>query len=157
MSIAKPRMRPLKVSPSQIRQVRTQFGALCYRTRPGKVQVLLVTSRVSGRWIMPKGWPVPGATPTDAALREAWEEAGVRGRVMGNSLGIYSYVKRDDGADLPCVVAVFPIKVRELERIYPEAGQRKRKWFSLKRAAEVLQEPELQQIVRDFEPKFLGR
>ncbi len=100
---------------------------------------------------------MPGATPTDAALREAWEEAGVRGRVMGNALGIYSYVKRGDGARLPCVVAVFPVRVRELERVYPEAGLRKRKWFSLKKAAAVLQEPELQQIVRDFEPKFLGR
>ena len=145
-------MRPLMLSRSQVRDVRTQFGAFCYRIRQDKPQVLLVTSRGSGRWIMPKGWPVPGATPTEAALREAWEEAGVEGRVMGNALGIYSYIKVDDGTQLPCVVAVFPIRVKRISKLYPEADQRRRKWFSLKKAAALVDEPELRQMIRDFDP-----
>ena len=155
MSIGKIKMRPLELSPAQKREVRSQFGALCYRVRQGKVQVLLVTRRRSGRWILPKGGPMNGTTPVEAALREAWEEAGVEGKVMGNALGIYSYVKSDDGERLPCVVAVFPIKVRRLRSKYPEVGERKRKWFSPKKAAALLDEPELGQIVARFDPEAL--
>jgi len=157
MTLAKTKMRPLALAPSQKRDVRTQFGALCYRVRQDKVQVLMVTSRGTGRWILPKGWPIGGATPPEAALQEAWEEAGVQGKVMGNCLGIYSYVKTDDGERLPCVVAVFPVKVRQLSADYPEAHQRSRKWFTLKKAAALLDEPELRQIVRDFDPHVLSR
>ena len=60
--------------------VRTQFAALCYRIKSNKVQVLLVTTRRTGRWILPKGWPIDGLTPQKSAAREAWEEAGVIGR-----------------------------------------------------------------------------
>ena len=155
MNLGKTKMRPLKLTPSQKRDVRTQFGALCYRVRQDKVQVLLITSRGTGRWILPKGWPIGGAAPTEAAAQEAWEEAGVEGRVMGNCLGIYSYVKVDDSERLPCIVAIFPIKVKRLQDEYPEADQRQRKWFSLKKAANLLTEPELRQIVRDFDPTTL--
>jgi 8-oxo-dGTP pyrophosphatase MutT (NUDIX family) len=153
MTVAKLRMRPLNLASLQKRDVRTQFGALCYRVRQDKVQVLLITSRGTGRWIVPKGWPIDGSTPSEAALQEAWEEAGVQGKVMGNSLGIYSYDKQDDGTRLPCVVAVFPIKVKRLKSKYPEAEQRDRKWVSAKKAAAMLEEPELQHMVRDFDPK----
>lgn len=152
MSIIKTKMRPIQLAQSQKREVRTQFGALCYRVQNDKVQVLLVTSRGTGRWILPKGWPIDGATPAEAALQEAWEEAGVDGKVRGNSLGIYSYDKQEDGTRMPCVVAVFPVKVLALKRKYPESDQRKRKWYSRKRAAELLEEPELQQLVRNFDP-----
>ena len=150
-------MRPLEMAPHETRDVRTQFGALCYRVRQDKVQVLLVTSRGTGKWILPKGWPVAGASPSDAAAQEAWEEAGVEGRVMGNCLGIYSYTKADEDSALPCVVAVFPIKVRRLRDRYPESEQRERKWFSLKKASTVLVEPELRQMVRSFDPGALPK
>ena len=153
MTVAKLKMRPLKLTPAQKRDVRTQFGALCYRVRQDKVQVLLITSRGTGRWILPKGWPIGGSTPPEAALQEAWEEAGVEGRVTGNSLGIYSYDKQDDGTRLPCIVVVFPIKVKRLKDKYPEADQRKRKWFSAKKAAALLDEPELRHMVREFDPR----
>lgn len=157
MSIAKPRLRPIKVAPSQKREVRTQFGALCYRIRQDKVQVLLITSRGTGRWIVPKGWPIGGQSPTTAAMQEAWEEAGVEGRVTGNCIGIYSYVKREEGEQLPCVVAIFPVEVRRLADRYPEAKQRRRKWFSLKKAAALLGEPELAHILEGFVPPGHGR
>lgn len=155
MTIAKTKMRPIRLAQSEKRNVRTQFGALCYRVRNGKVQVLLITSRGTGRWIIPKGWPIDGATPAEAALQEAWEEAGVEGKVLGNAMGIYSYEKKDDGDDLPCVVAVFAVKVSGLKSNFPEAGERKRKWVSRSKAAEMLGEPELRQIVAGFDPRNL--
>ena len=135
MTIAKTKMRPIQLAPLQKRDLRTQFGALCYRSRNDKTEVLLITSRGTGRWIVPKGWPVDGATPAEAALQEAWEEAGVIGKAQGNALGIYSYTKQDDGEKLPCVVAVFAVKVKALKNSFPEAGQRRRKWFSRRKAA----------------------
>ncbi len=138
------------------RDVRTQFGAICYRVRKDKVQVLLITSRRTGRWVIPKGWPIPGATPSKSAEREAWEEAGVVGTPSTVCLGVYSYTKHDEGpSPLPCVVAVFPIKVRKLDDKFPEAGERRRKWCGLKKAAALLQEPELIQMIRHFDPRQL--
>lgn len=148
-------MRPIRLRSGSKREVRTQFGALCYRMRGSKVEVLLVTSRTRGRWIMPKGWPMNGATPQEAALVEAWEEAGVRGKVRGNALGVYSYTKLNGKDALPCVVAVFAVKVESLADAYPEAKMRQRKWLSRKKAAARLDEPELAQIVRNFSPSQL--
>ena len=150
-------MRPIHLKDSEKTGVRTQFGALCYRVRDEKPQILLVTSRGTGRWILPKGWPIDGASPSEAAMQEAWEEAGVEGKVMSNSLGIYSYVKEDDGERMPCVVAVFPVKVQKLKKKFPEVEQRSRKWFSLKKAASLVEEPELSQIMRGFDPGLFAR
>ncbi|MEP3299051.1 MAG: NUDIX hydrolase [Pseudoruegeria sp.] len=137
------------------RDVRTQFAALCYRVKNGKVEVLMVTSRGTGRWIIPKGWPMDGQTPAAAAATEAFEEAGVDGRVKDMCLGIYSYQK-DIGDDaLPCVVAVFPVKVKRLHDNFPEAKERKRKWFSRKKAAARVKESELAQIIQNFDPRRL--
>ena len=88
-------------------------------------------------------------------MTEAWEEAGVQGKVKGNTLGIYSYVKQDDGAKLPCVVVVFAVKVRKLATAFPEATQRKRKWVSRKKAASMVAEKELAQLIRSFDPARL--
>jgi len=138
------------------RNVRTQFGALCWRRQNDAVQVLLVTSRRSKRWIIPKGWPVDHATPGATAETEAWEEAGVEGRASSNCLGIYSYNKELElGEQLPCVVAVFPVRVKKLRRTYPEAEQRRRKWFSLKKASRLVDEPELSAILTRFDPALI--
>ena len=105
------------------RDLRTQFGALCYRVRKGRPEVLLVTSRGSGRWIIPKGWPMDGKTPGQSAKAEAWEEAGVKGKLHKGCLGLFSYVKSDpDGADLPCVAMVYPLKVKSMADDFPEAA-----------------------------------
>ncbi len=138
------------------RDVRTQFGALCYRLRDGQVQVLLITSRGTGRWIIPKGWPMQGETPSGAAATEAYEEAGVEGRVSDTVLGVYSYTKSLPGQDnLPCVVAVFGLRVKRLLKDFPEAGQRDRKWVSQKKAAAMVANPELGQLIASFNPKYL--
>ena len=149
---------PIRFSNIPKRDVRTQFGALCYRVRDGKTQVLLITSRQRKRWIIPKGWPSAGLTPAQGALQEAWEEAGVKGKVQDLCLGIYGYTKQmRSGPDLPCIVAVFPVRVRSLEKDYPEAGERKREWVSVKRALRQLDEPELREILKGFDPARLPK
>jgi 8-oxo-dGTP pyrophosphatase MutT (NUDIX family) len=125
---------------------RTQYGAICWRPSKDGLQVLLVTSRETGRWVVPKGWPIKGMTPEQSAAREAWEEAGVRGPVQSQCLGIYSYDKLigPTRSALPCVVALYGIKVAELAKRFPERLQRRRKWFSSTKAATKVDEPELQ-------------
>lgn len=149
------RQKPFYLQPAGKRDVRTQFGALPFRIKNGKVQVLLITSRGTGRWIIPKGWPMHGATPAGAAATEAYEEAGVEGLPYHTVVGFYSYAKTHENEKLPIVVAVFPIKVRKLLNDWPEVGQRKRKWMSQKKAAKLLTEPELRQIVKHFDPRIL--
>lgn len=158
MSIAKIKQRPIKLTRDQKRDVRTQFGALCWRVHKDEVQVALVTSRRSRRWVLPKGWPLPGATPSEAAAREAYEEAGIEGKTIDVCLGIYSYTKViEGGPELPCVVAIFPLKVKRVLAKWPEAKDRKRKWFSTKKAATLVDSPELKRILREFDPALLPR
>jgi 8-oxo-dGTP pyrophosphatase MutT (NUDIX family) len=145
---------PITVPGGRKSDVRTQFAALCYRIRDDKVQILLITSRGSQRWIVPKGWPMDGMTPADSAVQEAWEEAGVKGRSDGRCLGIYSYSKVEEGVEtLPCVAMVYAVEVTSIHKQYPECGQRKRKWVSRKRAAKLVDEPELARMLMDFEPR----
>lgn len=157
MTIRQPKQRPLRLRDQGKRAVRTQFGALCWRVRGDKVEFLLITSRQRKRWIIPKGWPVDRATPAEAARKEAWEEAGVEGKAVPLCLGIYSYVKYLDESDaLPCVVAVFPVCAKKLLADYPEKSERRRKWFSRKKAAKLVDEPELANIIQHFDPKALA-
>lgn len=147
---------PLALTAARKTNVRTQFAALCYRLENDKPKILLITSRRSGRWIAPKGWPIPGKTPAASALREAYEEAGVRGREIDQCLGVYSYNKlHASGAGLPCLAMVFPVRVDDLLDEFPEQGQRQRKWFGRKKAAAMVQSPELSQIIRRFDPRKL--
>ena len=147
---------PISVRIKGKTDMRSQFAALCYRLHQGKVQVLLITSRGTGRWIIPKGWPEYDQSPAETAALEAWEEAGAKGRAENRCVGLYSYVKRiEKGQNLPCVVMVFPFEVKKLQRDYPERDQRKRKWFSRKKAAQKVGEPELARILRDFDPRTL--
>ena len=152
--MTKQKHQPIRLPAAGKREIRTQFGALCYRVRKDKVQVLVITTRSGKSWIVPKGWPIDKATPAQSAAREAFEEAGVEGKVTGNCLGIYSYVKDVSGDDLPCVVALFALKVKRIHTIYPERGQRKRKWLSRKKAATMVDNPELRQLIKDFEPNL---
>ncbi|MGG7646053.1 NUDIX hydrolase [Rhodovulum sp. YNF3179] len=149
---------PVRTGGARKDEVRTQFAALCYRVRKGATEVLLITSRDTGRWVLPKGWPMDGVTPADAAAREAWEEAGVTGQVRHAVAGLYSYNKAmESDDDLPCIVAIFPLQVRKLARDFPERGLRKRKWFSPRKAAGKVREPELQEILSRFDASRLGK
>lgn len=153
MSVEPPKQRKVRLLDQSKRGVRTQFGALCWRRRREEVQVLLISSRRRKRWIVPKGWPADKMTPAKAAESEAWEEAGVEGKVSPECLGIYSYNKElTEDVALPCIVAVFPLKVKKLYDEYPERTERRRKWFSLKKAAKLVSEPELKGLIARFDP-----
>ena len=155
MTVTRIKQQPLRLSGEGKSGVRTQFGALCWRYHKDTVQVLLITSRRRKRWIIPKGWPVDGATACAAAETEAWEEAGVQGKAAPVCLGIYSYTKMIDRSEtLPCVVAVFPVRVRAIRDDFPEAGERRRKWFTLSKAANAVAEPELAAMLAAFNPKL---
>lgn len=144
---------PIDMNDAHKSGLRTQFGALCFRMIRGKPEILLITSRKKKRWIVPKGWPMDGKTPAESAEIEAWEEAGVRGRMYDRCLGVYSYLKARDGkSDLPCVTMLYALKVRECASEYPEAHQRSRKWLSPKKAAARVAEPDLAHMIRYFDP-----
>jgi len=141
-------------SPGQPR--RLQVAALCWRRSSKGLRVLLITSRDTGRWVIPKGWTMRNRTEAEAAAREAYEEAGLRGSVSGRSLGVYTYVKSlGAGRNIPCVVRVFPLEAREMLQVFPETGQRRAKWFEPKKAALKVAEHELAAMIRDFDPDRL--
>ena len=124
-----------------------QVGALCLQPDTGRV--LLVTSRGTGRWIIPKGWPMDGRSAGGAALREAWEEAGVQGEVDERPLGRYSYDKKlTRGLSVPVEVQVHLVRVAGLDKNFPERKQRQRRWYSPAEAAELVDEPGLARLIR---------
>ena len=139
--------RPKKIKPPA---KRVQYAALPYR-RKGKSapEVLLVTSRETGRWIIPKGWPRKGKSPHKAAAREAREEAGVVGKIKRRSIGSFFYEKRLKGGKvIVCEVQVFVLKVKRQESKWLEKGERKVKWLSRGKAAKTVRNRRLGTIIR---------
>ncbi len=150
MNLAKIKSRPLHLMAFRKRELRTQFGAVCWRMRKGGPEILLITSRGTGRWIIPKGWPQKGQTAAKAAATEAWEEAGVEGKIAPDCLGIYGYEKRHNRRAAPCVVACFAVEVTREADKWPEHKQRKRRWVSPQKAANLVAEPELSHLLKEF-------
>lgn len=129
-------------------RVAGQVAALCWRMHKRRVQVLLVTSRDTGRWVLPKGWPIQGLGPEGAAAREAWEEAGVEGKVSAVPIGAFHYNKVLRNLEtLPCAVSVFPLRVESLKSRFPERHQRRRKWMSADEAANAVAEADLREML----------
>lgn len=127
-----------------------QVAALCWRARPG-LEMLLVTSLSTRRWILPKGWPVAHLSLAQSAAHEAEEEAGVTGAVSDTALGSYDYLKRRrDGSTLPCRVFVFALQVTGHLALFAEQGARELSWLPFQRAAEQVSEPGLRPILLDF-------
>mgnify|MGYP001290627535 CR=1 FL=1 len=126
------------------RRRRRQCAALPVRERDGAVHVLLITTRGRGHWVIPKGWAEKGVAPHDLAAREAFEEAGLLGRVVEESIGAYSYMKRfPDGRRAICDVEVFALKVEASASDWPERGQRRKRWVVPDEAAAMVSEPGL--------------
>lgn len=132
-----------------------QVAALCTRTVDGKRKVLLITSRETKRWIIPKGWPMKGLSDAQAATREAWEEAGVSEFKLHKApVGHFHYNKRmNNGVNLPIKASVYRLKVLDMAKKFPEKGQRKLLWVSPKRAASMVREPELKKIFLSLHKK----
>jgi 8-oxo-dGTP pyrophosphatase MutT (NUDIX family) len=129
-----------------------QYAALPYRVTDG-VEVLLLTSRETGRWVLPKGWPIAGKSPRASARQEALEEAGVVGRVCKAPIGAFHYDKRLEGGGLvTCKVVVYPLEVTHQRKHWPEQGQRTIGWFAPGDAALAVLEPELAILLHAFTP-----
>lgn len=151
------RQLPLSFGAARKGEVRMQLAALPWRMRGSKPQILLITSRTTRRWIVPKGWPMDGRTPSQVAAAEAWEEAGARGRASDICIGIYGYTKgMEDDPDLPVMVALYPLQVTTLASSWPESRERRRKWLSRRKAAARVDEPELAALIESFDPVRLS-
>ena len=129
-----------------------QTGVIAYRVLDGKVQVLLVTSRDTGRWIIPKGNVGAGATPAKAAEKEAYEEAGIKGIIASSiPLGIYTYFKKLELGDArAAAVEVYLLRVNRQLKKWPEKGERKLSWVSTKEAVDLVEEPGVVPLLRRF-------
>jgi 8-oxo-dGTP pyrophosphatase MutT (NUDIX family) len=132
-----------------------QIAALPIRwDKKSKLRVLMVTSRDTGRWVMPKGWLMDGKKPWHAAEIEALEEAGAIGFISKEPLGVYHYLKRvSDNPDKPCRVTVYPMNVERLKSRWKERHERKRRWFSPAKAARLVEEKELSCLLRRLADK----
>jgi 8-oxo-dGTP pyrophosphatase MutT (NUDIX family) len=132
----------------------TQFAALPFQIAPNGLRVLLLTSRETRRWIIPKGWPIRGLKPRQVAAREAFEEAGLVGRIAGKrSIGSYHYSKRLNGhEELLCRVKVFLLSVEHQVDEWPEREQRDWCWVEPTKAAQMVEEGGLAEIIRGAFP-----
>jgi 8-oxo-dGTP pyrophosphatase MutT (NUDIX family) len=135
-----------------------QVAALPFRVdAEGRVEVLLITSRDTGRWILPKGWPMAGRKAHQAAEREAFEEAGLEGQIVASPLGKYRYEKRfDNGCAVACKVRVYLLRVDAQHEHWPEKSQRAARWFAPAEAARLVQEDELRRLLEGFAFKAVG-
>lgn len=127
-----------------------QVAALCYRRSP-RIEILLVTSRETKRWVTPKGWPMKDRPDYAAAATEAFEEAGVDGIIAEQPFGAFEYDKTLKRGDVKPVTAdVYPLEVITVRETWPEVGQRSRGWFTPEEAAAAVQEEDLGELIRAF-------
>lgn len=131
-----------------------QVAALPVRKgEDGSLEVLLVTSRETGRWVIPKGWPSKRLSDRDAAAREARQEAGVTGSMKNRPIGSYRYRKVQPDGTRMLDVTVYLLKVEREKKRWPEKNQRQRNWFPADAAARRVREPSLQRLIRALSEK----
>lgn len=140
------------MSPVMPRPDFVQVAALCLRDGAAGPEVLMISSLTTKRWILPKGWPMEGRTMAEAALQEAWEEAGVSGIVEPVAVGNFRYRKLVKGG-IPVTLRcdVYRVKVNALADLYPEQSRRQRQWLPLAEAAASIDEPELQALLQSLQ------
>jgi len=129
----------------------TQYGVLPYRIGgDGRIEILLITSKERRRWVVPKGNPIPFLLNYESAAREAFEEAGVEGRIAPLPIASFRYEKRRRSGDAAAIVNVHPLLVTREAADWPERSERERRWFSPEQAAAAVEEPELSVIILSF-------
>lgn len=132
---------------------RRQCAALPLSRDGAEVRVMLVTSRETRRWVIPKGWIEKRHSAAAQAAQEAFEEAGIRGRIGKAPIGRYDYPKRlANGASVTCEVEVYPLEVEQLLERWPEMAERERRWFTLAEAAALVQEGGLGSLMLGLAP-----
>ena len=129
-----------------------QYGVIPFRPgEDGQVEILLITSRETRRWVVPRGNPIAGLSPPLSAAQEAFEEAGIYGDVEIDPLGRYRYDKRRPSGDLDeAEVELYPMRVVEILDDWPEKAQRERRWFSQQEAAAAVEEADLSALIEAF-------
>ena len=127
-----------------------QFAALPFRLDKGKAKILLITTRKKGRWTIPKGWPIKGRKPRAAAAIEAFEEAGVVGKIGRRCVGRFKHCKNIESRKVECAVEIFPLAVQRKLRRWPEKRERKRRWFTGKKAIRLVRTKGLRHAIRSF-------
>ena len=123
-----------------------QSAVIPFRFEQDKLNVMLITSRNRKRWIIPKGIIEREFSPAESAQREAFEEAGLQGRVSRKSIGTYRY--RKWGAT--CKVQVFLLKIEQVLDEWPESSVRQRRWATVEEAANLVEEEELGRLIRNL-------
>ncbi len=138
---------PAKPNPSD--GTLAQIAALpVRRAEDGSLRVLLLTSRETRRWVIPKGWPMKGLKDHEAAAQEAREEAGIVGRIHKQPVGSYRYWKRRTAHFDLCTVRVYLLEVERQLKTWREKGQREARWFTIDEAAALVDEPGLSDAIR---------
>ncbi|WP_370932026.1 NUDIX hydrolase [Bartonella sp. DGB1] len=129
-----------------------QVGAIAYKYINNKYEILLVTSKTSKRWIIPKGWPQKNKNLSESALQETIEEAGATGNITQIPVGHYYYEKlsRSKQKSKKIRLDVFGLEVTEIYQDWQERYQRCRQWFTADEAVLIIEQPELAQLVSDF-------
>src|SRR5262245_48350183 len=127
-----------------------QVAALPYRIGDSGPEILLITTRTNGKWSIPKGWPMKGRKAHAAAAIEAFEEAGVVGRIGRRRLAKFHHRKEMGRREIVCAVEIFPLAVKQTFNRWPEKLQRRRQWFSGKQAARRIEHKELRRAIIDF-------
>ena len=130
-----------------------QVAALPWRRTKSGIEIMLITSRAQGRWVLPKGWPETGEELCAAAAREAHEEAGLLGAISSSMAGHYFYLKTMGSDGMRCEVMVYPLEVDDVADKWKEKGQRKRKWVSPAKAAQMVAEADLGKVILAFAGK----
>ncbi len=128
-----------------------QYAALPWRKSKRGLEILLVTTLTTQRWIVPKGWPLKNLTPGECAAYEALEEAGVIGTVARKALGSFTYEKRKkSGKFVPCRIDVYPMEVVKRRRKWVERDMRKSRWCSCAKAIALVSDAGLQELIAKF-------
>jgi 8-oxo-dGTP pyrophosphatase MutT (NUDIX family) len=133
------------------RRQKLQYAALPWRKTPRGPEILLITTRTTRRWIVPKGWPLKNCTPAECAAYEALEEAGVIGTMAKKAIGTFLYDKhRKSGEIVPCKVEVFPMEVITRRRKWVEMNVRESRWCSCAEAMSLITDAGLLRLIAKF-------
>jgi 8-oxo-dGTP pyrophosphatase MutT (NUDIX family) len=129
----------------------SQYAALPWRRVEGRLEILLITTLTTKRWVVPKGWPLEGCSPSECAAQEAFEEAGVIGTMASKPVGSFDYRKRRKAGDeIACHVDVFDLEVERQRRAWPEKAMRQTCWCTVEEALARVSDPGLKRLISKF-------
>lgn len=131
-----------------------QSAVVPFRKRKKNLEVMLITSRDTGRWVLPKGHVEGNLSAAKSAEKEAYEEAGIKGFVHKSKIGTYEYAKSEYSEDKLCRVKVFPMEVHKELSKWPEQNERTRMWVKPKEASKLVHEDDLAAILRKLGKNF---